>query len=73
MRRLGFAIVATVLGCAFAGCGDTGVQEGQIEYKSGNVDGLNAVRDAMAKNVKAADYKKKPTEAKPADQPAKKE
>jgi hypothetical protein len=66
MRCLGFALLTTALSFAVAGCGDSGVQEGPIEYKAPNADKLGALKDAMVKNMQTKDFMKK-TEPKPAD------
>ena len=66
MRRIGFEIAATILGCAIAGCGDSGVQEGPLEYKAPNTEGLSRLRDSMAENLKKGEHKKKSVEGKAA-------
>jgi hypothetical protein len=66
MHRPGFALLATALLFAVTGCGDSGVQEGPIEYKSPNTQQLGALKDSMIKNVTSAEYKKKGAEPKAA-------
>jgi hypothetical protein len=67
MRQLLFALLAATLAFGAVGCGDSGVQEGPIEYKSGNVDGLGALRDRMAENIKQGTHKKKTVDSKTAE------
>jgi hypothetical protein len=62
MSRL--RIAGIVAAFALAGCGDdSGVSEGTVPFKSGNVDQLNQLKNQMVENMKnKAHMKKSPAE-----------
>jgi hypothetical protein len=72
MSRLRIAGIVAALG--LAGCGeDSGVTEGPVPFKSGNVDQLAPLKNQMTEAVKSKAYTKRPaaestpaTESKPA-------
>jgi hypothetical protein len=67
MRRSCLGIVGIVLAAAFAGCSDTGVQEGPVPFKGTSTEQFNAMKNETQKNVKAQEYAKTPDgDAKPA-------
>jgi hypothetical protein len=58
MSRL--RIAGIVAAFALAGCGDeSGVTEGTVPFKSGNVDQLNALKNQMSENMKNKTHTKK--------------
>jgi hypothetical protein len=71
MSRL--RIAGIVAAFALAGCGDdSGVSEGTVPFKSGNVDQLAPLKEQMTENMKNKAYTKRPpvedksgTESKP--------
>jgi hypothetical protein len=68
MRRSWLGIAGVVLGCAFAGCGETAT-EGPIQYKGTNSAEIDKQLDIMAKNQKSKVFTKQ-QEVKPADKKA---
>jgi len=66
MSRL--RIAGIVAAFAVAGCGDdSGVTEGTVPFKTGNVDQLAPLKNQMTEAAKAKAYTKKPAgEGKPA-------
>jgi len=66
MSRLRIAGIVAAL--ALAGCGDeSGVTEGTVPFKSGNVDQLAPLKNQMTEAVKTKAYTKMPAgEGKPA-------
>jgi hypothetical protein len=70
MLRFCMGIAGATLALVLAGCGgDTNVQEGPVEWKSGNVQQLAGLRDQMTANAKRGTYaKKQVAETKPASE-----
>jgi hypothetical protein len=68
MLRFCLGIAGAALALVLAGCGgDSDVQEGPVEWKSGNVQQLAGLRDQMTANAKRGTYAKKSVgETKPA-------
>jgi hypothetical protein len=68
MSRL--RIAGIVAAFALAGCGDdSGVTEGTLPFRSGNVDQLAPLKNQMTEVVKAKAYTKRPAgEGKPASE-----
>jgi hypothetical protein len=59
MSRLRIAGIVAAL--ALAGCGDdSGVTEGTVPFKSGNVEQVGAMRNQMIEAAKAKTYTKRP-------------
>jgi hypothetical protein len=67
MLRFCMRTAGATLALVLAGCGeDTSVQQGPVEWKSGNVQQLAGLRDQMTANAKRGVYAKKPAaETKP--------
>ncbi|MGO9470649.1 MAG: hypothetical protein ACLQIB_38540 [Isosphaeraceae bacterium] len=67
MSRLRFAGIVAAF--ALAGCGgeDSGVTEGTVPFKTGNVEQLAPLKNQMTEAAKSKAYLKRPTgESKPA-------
>ncbi len=59
MSRLRIAVIVAAF--ALAGCGDdSGVTEGTVPFKSGNVDQLATLKNQMTENLKNKVHTKRP-------------
>ena len=59
MRSFCMGIAGALLAFTLTGCGET-VDEGPREFKGTKDPSIDALRDNMAKTLKAGDHKKKP-------------
>jgi hypothetical protein len=57
---LGLAGVALVLAAAFAGCGETPVEEGPVPYKATDISQFEKMKNSMIESMKTRSYTKKP-------------